>query len=121
MPVLQWKRYWRSVAFRIGDSEQRLVLTPAVLNHLAKYQQSDKNLSEAGDQLFARFKGSRFVWSGPRGRERLIGDTQHSPSCHPVKESLERIHIVYCWDRSVPARSVRGAVRRSRRNSYSLE
>lgn len=73
LPGLQWKRYWRSITFRIGDSEQRLVLTPAVLNHLAKHQQSDRNSSEAGGQLFARFKGEQIRVeraTGPRVTDR---------------------------------------------------
>ena len=55
LPGLQWKRYWRSIVFRIGDSEQRLIRTPAVLNHIAGHQQSDGASCETGGQLFARF------------------------------------------------------------------
>lgn len=56
---MRWKRYWRSIVFRIGDSEQRLILTPAVLNHLSKHVQRDGTSSEAGGQLFARFKNEQ--------------------------------------------------------------
>jgi integrative and conjugative element protein (TIGR02256 family) len=56
LPCLRRKRYWRSIHFRIGDSEQRLVLTAAVLNHIALHQQIGQASPEAGGQLFARFR-----------------------------------------------------------------
>lgn len=62
-----------SITFKIGDSEQRLVVTPTVLNHLAKHQQSEGNSSEAGGQLFARFKGEQIRVehaTGPRATDR---------------------------------------------------
>ena len=70
---LRWKRYWRSIAFRIGNAEQRLVLTPTVLNYIAKHQQRETNSSEAGGQLFARFKGEQIRVeraTGPRTDDR---------------------------------------------------
>jgi integrative and conjugative element protein (TIGR02256 family) len=69
LPGLQCKRYWRSIAFRIGDSEQRLILTPAVLNHIAKHQQDSGASREAGGQLFARFRNDQIrveKATGPR-------------------------------------------------------
>ena len=45
----------------------------AVLNHLAKHQQSDRDSSEAGGQLFARFKGEQIRVeraTGPRATDR---------------------------------------------------
>ena len=69
LPGLQCKRYWSSIVFRIGDSEQRLVLTPAVLNHIARQQQSNGVSREAGGQLFARFRNEQIrveKATGPR-------------------------------------------------------
>ncbi len=73
MPGVWKKRYWRSLHFRIGDSEQRLVLTPRVLNHIARYQQCEPSSPEAGGQLFARFKKNQIhveLATGPRAADR---------------------------------------------------
>ena len=48
------KKYWRSLHYRIGDSDQQLSITPAVLNHIAEHQQTSSHAPEAGGQLFAR-------------------------------------------------------------------
>ncbi|MEG9433548.1 Mov34/MPN/PAD-1 family protein [Terriglobus sp. ADX1] len=67
------KRYWRSLHFRIGDSEQSLVLTPRVLNHIARYQQFEPSSPEAGGQIFARFNKNQIrveLATGPRAADR---------------------------------------------------
>ena len=94
LPGLQWKRYWRSITFRIGDSEQRLVLTPAVLNHLAKQQQTDRNSSEAGGQLFARFRGEEIRVeraTGPRTTDRR-SRYGYIPDRQGEQEEIDRMH-----------------------------
>lgn len=91
---LQWKRYWRSIGFRIGDSEQRLVLTAAVLNHIAMHQQSDGTSSEAGGQLFARFKGEQIRVervTGPRATDRR-SRSGYIPDRRGEQEEIDRMH-----------------------------
>ncbi|MES2220930.1 MAG: Mov34/MPN/PAD-1 family protein [Acidobacteriota bacterium] len=129
LPSLQWKRYWRSIAFRIGDSEQRLVLTAAVLNHIARYQQSDGTSSEAGGQLFARFKGEQIRVeraTGPRETDRR-SRYGYIPDRRGEQEEIDRmhslgLHFVGDWHthpERVPSpsvsdiRSIREAVTRS--------
>jgi integrative and conjugative element protein (TIGR02256 family) len=91
---LQWKLYWRSIAFKIGDSEQRLVLTPTALNHLANHQQSDRNSSEAGGQLFARFKGEQIRVeraTGPRAADRR-SRYGYIPDRRGEQEEIDSMH-----------------------------
>ena len=91
---LQWKRYWRSITFRIGDSEQSLLLTPAVLNHIARHQQSDGALSEAGGQLFASFKGDQIrveQATGPRTTDRR-SRYGYIPDRRGEQEEIDRMH-----------------------------
>ena len=129
LPSLQWKRYWRSIAFRIGDSEQRLVLTAAVLNHIARHQQGDGISSEAGGQLFARFKEeqirveratgpratdrrSRFGYIPDRRREQEEIDSMHGLGLHFIGDwhtHPERVPSPSASD----IRSIREAVTRS--------
>jgi integrative and conjugative element protein (TIGR02256 family) len=94
LPGLRWKRYWRSIAFRIGDSEQRLVLTPTVLNYVAKHQQSDTNSWEAGGQLFARFKGEQIRVeraTGPRTADRR-SRYGYIPDRRGEQEEIDSMH-----------------------------
>jgi integrative and conjugative element protein (TIGR02256 family) len=99
LPYLHWKRYWRGISFKIGDSGQRLILAPSVLNHIAKHQQADGSSSEAGGQLFARFgdgivrveratgprvadRRSRYGYIPDRRMEQLEIDTMHRQGLH---------------------------------------
>ncbi|MGI4826809.1 MAG: Mov34/MPN/PAD-1 family protein [Janthinobacterium lividum] len=73
MSCLQQQRYQHAIIFRIGDSDQQLVLTTGVLNHLVDHQQIGRNAPEAGGQLFARFDGELIHVeraTGPRSTDR---------------------------------------------------
>jgi integrative and conjugative element protein (TIGR02256 family) len=94
LPGLQWKRYWRSITFNIGDSGQRLVLTPAVLNHLAKHLQSDETSSEPGGQLFARFASEQILVeraTGPRVTDRR-SRYEYIPDRRMEQEEIDAMH-----------------------------
>lgn len=73
LSCLQLRRYQHAIVFRIGNSDQQLVLTTGVLNHLASLQQISRSSPEAGGQLFARFVGELIHVeraTGPRPTDR---------------------------------------------------
>src|ERR1700688_1434851 len=62
----------KSLVFRIGQSEQRLIISASVLNHFMKHQQLGNGPLEAGGQLFARFSDESVTISkvtGPRAAD----------------------------------------------------
>jgi integrative and conjugative element protein (TIGR02256 family) len=62
----------KPLIFRIGQSEQRLIISASVLNHFIKHQQLDNGSLEAGGQLFARFSDESVTISkvtGPRAAD----------------------------------------------------
>jgi integrative and conjugative element protein (TIGR02256 family) len=94
LPGLQCKRYWRSIAFRIGDSKQLLILTPAVLNHIAKHQQSSGTSREAGGQLFARFRDEQIrveKATGPRATDQR-SRYGYVPERRGEQEEIDAMH-----------------------------
>ena len=94
LPGLLCKRYWRSIVFRIGDSEQRLILTPAVLNHIAKHQQRNGASREAGGQLFARFKNEQIRVeraTGPRATDQR-SRYGYIPDRRVEQEEIDAMH-----------------------------
>ena len=94
LPGLRCKRYWRSIVFRIGDSEQRLILTPAALNHIARQQQSNGVSREAGGQLFARFKNEQIRVeraTGPRATDRR-SRYGYVPDRRVEQEEIDAMH-----------------------------
>jgi integrative and conjugative element protein (TIGR02256 family) len=67
---------------------------PTVLNHLANHQQSDRNSSEAGDQLFARFKGEQIRVeraTGPRAADRR-SRYGYIPDRRGEQEEIDSMH-----------------------------
>jgi integrative and conjugative element protein (TIGR02256 family) len=94
LPDLQWKRYWRTLRFRIGNSGQRLVLTPTVLNHVAMYQQIESFSAEAGGQLFARFSDAEIRVeraTGPRISDRR-SRYGYVPDRRREQEEIDALH-----------------------------
>jgi integrative and conjugative element protein (TIGR02256 family) len=94
LPDLQWKRYWRTLRFRIGNSGQRLVLTPTVLNHVAMYQQIESFSAEAGGQLFARFSDDEIRVeraTGPRISDRR-SRYEYVPDRRREQEEIDSLH-----------------------------
>lgn len=117
------------IEFRLPNSEQRLVLTDAVIQHIEKYRQRDSNDAEAGGQLFARIEGTTvFLTSatGPRRQDsrtrfgfrpnrrlerkeiatmfkrglHYIGDWHTHPEEHPVPSSEDIASMVETFYRS---------------------
>lgn len=117
------------IEFRLPCSEQRLVLSDAVIRHFDKYRQRDANDTEAGGQLFARIEGATILVTsatGPRQQDfrtrfgfrpnrrlerkeitmmfrkglHYIGDWHTHPEDHPVPSSEDVASMVETFGRS---------------------
>ena len=90
-----WKsRTRKSIILNIGESRQRLVISPSVLNHFLKHQQRNGNSLEAGGQLFARFSEQSVTVSritGPRATDRR---TRYSyvPDRREEQKEIDEMH-----------------------------
>jgi integrative and conjugative element protein (TIGR02256 family) len=117
------------IEYRIGSSEQTLVLMDEVLEHFRRHRQIRFWQCEAGGQLFARYESNRIIVveaTGPRRTDRrsrgsyvpdrraeqeeierrsliglqFIGDWHSHPEPRPKPSRLDLASIAECFNRS---------------------
>ena len=84
------------IAYRLGESGQRLVFTRTVLDHFRKHRQDGPRKREAGGQIFARLRLPDILLqevTGPRARD-------------------QRTRVSYLPDRTSEQREIYGRHRR---------
>jgi integrative and conjugative element protein (TIGR02256 family) len=82
------------IIYPIGKSADRVVITPAVLQHFALHRQIRWYQKEAGGQLFAEFKGHDVVVTkatGPRWSDKRTRHT-YEPNRRAEQREIERFH-----------------------------
>jgi integrative and conjugative element protein (TIGR02256 family) len=82
------------LAFTIGESAQRLIVTHHVLSHFAKHQQSTDRSFEAGGQLFAHFAENEITIeraTGPRPTDRR-SRFSYVPDRRLEQEEIDAMH-----------------------------
>lgn len=82
------------LTYEIGESAQRLVISPTVLNHFLAHQQLDRYSLEAGGQLFAQFSEDKVTIckaTGPRAAD-LRSRCSYLPSRQEEQKEIDKMH-----------------------------
>ena len=77
------------IAYPIGSSDQTIILSDTVIEHLKRYRQMHNRQREAGGQLFARIDGPRIIVEEATGPRRSDRRTRTSYTPNRVAEQRE--------------------------------